>query len=125
TLGPMAVQVMAAVEARVDRQLDQAAAAVVELRQFDSTPAGFVPHLRQVDVAERPPAVSVGGYADALATRCREARGPDVDVGRVDQRSAAARSRHPITRRRSAPPDDPSPVGGAAAENPAGPKERR
>ncbi|MGL5909647.1 MAG: glucosyl-3-phosphoglycerate synthase [Phycicoccus sp.] len=125
TLGPMAVQVMAAVEARVDRQLDQAAAAVVELRQFDSTPAGFVPHLRRVDVAERPPAVSVGGYADGLATRCREARGPDVDVGRVDQRSAAARSRHPTTRRMPAPPDDSSPVGGAAAENPAGPEERR
>jgi glucosyl-3-phosphoglycerate synthase len=70
TLGPMAVQVMAAVEARVGRGLAGFAGDVVELRQFDPTASGFVPRPRRVDVAERPPAMSVPGYAEGLAARC-------------------------------------------------------
>ncbi|MGL4175796.1 MAG: glucosyl-3-phosphoglycerate synthase [Dermatophilaceae bacterium] len=106
TLGPMAVQVMAAVEARVDRQLDQATSGMIELRQFDSTPTGFVPRLRRVDVAERPPAVSVAGYVERLAARRREAGGGDPDLGRA------------------APPDDSLRIQRAAAGSVAGPKGR-
>ncbi|MGL5817757.1 MAG: glucosyl-3-phosphoglycerate synthase [Phycicoccus sp.] len=80
TLGPMAVQVMAAVEARVDRELGCRVSDVVELRQFDSTAAGFVHRLRAVDTAERPPAVSVSGYVENLAARRREAHRAGVDA---------------------------------------------
>lgn len=69
TLGPMAVQVIAATEARrgIRATLRPPGAAPVELRQFDRVPAGFdrvstgfVPRSRRVDVAERPPGTSVG-----------------------------------------------------------------
>ncbi|MGL5867308.1 MAG: glucosyl-3-phosphoglycerate synthase [Dermatophilaceae bacterium] len=93
TLGPMAVQVMAAVEARVGRQFDQPPVEVVELRQFDSTATGFVPQLRQVDVAERLPARSVAGYAESLAARRRAVRCLDadrLDVGAGDLDGAGA-----------------------------------
>ncbi len=64
TLGPMAVQVMAACEAR----LEGAGAALrelVALRQFDRLATGFVPRETAVDVRERPPATSIEGYAGA------------------------------------------------------------
>ncbi|MBM6402991.1 glucosyl-3-phosphoglycerate synthase [Phycicoccus sp. CSK15P-2] len=61
TLGPMAVQVIAAVEARQGRAVP--ARDRVVLTQYDRTPAGFVPCDRDVDLTERPPAVSVPGYA--------------------------------------------------------------
>lgn len=56
TLGPMAVQVLAAAESRRGAALP---GEVVTLRQFDPTPAGFVPRTRRVDLAERPPAASL------------------------------------------------------------------
>lgn len=62
TLGPMAVQVLAAVEARLGTR---AVAGVIEcekvsLRQFEPTATGFAPRVRRVDVAERPPAIELG-----------------------------------------------------------------
>ena len=56
TLGPMAVQVMAAAEARRGIRRGEAK---VELRQFDVSDERFVPRIRRVDVAERPPFDSV------------------------------------------------------------------
>ncbi|MGL5929974.1 MAG: glucosyl-3-phosphoglycerate synthase [Dermatophilaceae bacterium] len=106
TLGPMAVQVMAAVEARVGGRRDQAASGVVELRQFDSTSAGFVPRLRRVDVAERPPAASVGGYVERLGARRHEADDDDPGPGRA------------------APPDGSSRIEEAAAGSPIESKGR-
>jgi glucosyl-3-phosphoglycerate synthase len=68
TLGPMAVQVLAAVEARLDRgSLPRGEGAV--LTQYDRTPEGFVPRPRRVDLAERPPARSVAGYAERVGVR--------------------------------------------------------
>ena len=61
TLGPMAVQVIAAVERRLG--LHQVGGSDVVLRQFDRIPAGFAPRDVDVDVVERPPAVGVEGYA--------------------------------------------------------------
>lgn len=61
TLGPMAVQVLAAVEHRLGTR-DAGTEPVVPLQQFDPVPGGFLPRVRRVDVAERPPAVSVAGY---------------------------------------------------------------
>ncbi|HQF02799.1 MAG TPA: glucosyl-3-phosphoglycerate synthase [Phycicoccus sp.] len=62
TLGPMAVQVLAALEARLGTRPAEgvSAGAKVALRQFDPSPEGFRPRVRQVDVAERPPAAEVG-----------------------------------------------------------------
>jgi glucosyl-3-phosphoglycerate synthase len=68
TLGPMAVQVLAAVEARLDRG-SGAPRDGVTLTQYDRSPEGFVPRPRHVDLAERPPAVSVQGYAEASEVR--------------------------------------------------------
>ena len=62
TLGPMAVQVIAALEARTGVRQASRAPQVVTLRQFDRGPAGFTAHPRRVEVMERPPAVSVPGY---------------------------------------------------------------
>lgn len=58
TLGPMALQVLAAVEARLGARPQADLGTKVVLRQFDPTPEGFRPRERLVDVAERPPAVS-------------------------------------------------------------------
>lgn len=58
TLGPMALQVLAAVESRLGARERADLGAKVALRQFDPTPEGFAPRERQVDIAERPPAVS-------------------------------------------------------------------
>ena len=63
TLGQMAVQVMAAVEARLGERGTHSGDGSVRLRQFDHGSAGFVPRDADVDVTERPPAVSVTGYA--------------------------------------------------------------
>ncbi|WP_299444312.1 glucosyl-3-phosphoglycerate synthase [uncultured Phycicoccus sp.] len=63
TLGPMAVQVIAAVEARLDRSA--APRDTARLTQYDRTGSGFAPHPRHVDLTERPPAVSIEGYAGA------------------------------------------------------------
>ena len=60
TLGPMAVQVLAAVESRLARSGPPPETVV--LTQYDRTAAGFEPRPREVDLAERPPAVSVSGY---------------------------------------------------------------
>ena len=63
TLGLMAVQVMAAVEARLGERTAYPGSDVVRLRQFDRGETGFVARDSDVDVTERPPAVSVPGYA--------------------------------------------------------------
>lgn len=57
TLGPMAVQVMAAAQAR--RAGREGEASVVELRQFDRAGDHFVPRTSLVDIAERPPYATV------------------------------------------------------------------
>jgi glucosyl-3-phosphoglycerate synthase len=62
TLGPMAVQVMAALEARTGVRTASRTSEVVTLRQFDRGAGGFVARPREVDVMERPPAVTVAGY---------------------------------------------------------------
>lgn len=64
TLGPMAVQVMAAVEARLGH--GRSGGDRVVLTQYDRTAGGFTPRPREVDVSERPPAMSVAGYREAL-----------------------------------------------------------
>lgn len=63
TLGPMAVQVLAAVERRLGASPPSPLGEKVLLRQFDATATGFEPRERRVDVFERPPARSVEGYA--------------------------------------------------------------
>ncbi|HPK13641.1 MAG TPA: glucosyl-3-phosphoglycerate synthase [Phycicoccus elongatus] len=63
TLGPMAVQVMAAVERRLGER-SAADAGVVALQQFDPVEGGFAARWRQVDVAERPPAISLDPLAE-------------------------------------------------------------
>ncbi len=65
TLGPMAVQVMAALEARTGVREAARSSEVVTLRQFDRGPGGFSVHPRRVEVMERPPAVTVSGYGTA------------------------------------------------------------
>ena len=65
TLGPMAVQVMAALEARTGVREAARSSDVVTLRQFDRGPDGFTVHPRRVEVMERPPAVTVPGYGAA------------------------------------------------------------
>lgn len=60
TLGPMAVQVIAAVEGRLARGTERPDRAV--LTQYERTVDGFTPTPRHVDLAERPPAVTVEGY---------------------------------------------------------------
>lgn len=62
TLGPMAVQVLAAVERRLGERTE-GDAVLVPLRQFVPVEGGFEPRMRRVDVAERPPAVDVPGYS--------------------------------------------------------------
>ena len=75
TLGPMAVQVLAAGESRLgwrtpDRRADHVTlvllpvglAASVPSVQFDRTAAGFVPNVRHPNIGERPPAWSTPGY---------------------------------------------------------------
>ena len=62
TLGPMAVQVIAAMEARSGARAASRASEVITLRQFDRGGEGFTEHPRFVEVMERPPAVSVAGY---------------------------------------------------------------
>lgn len=69
TLGQMAVQVMAAVEARTGSRAAPAGRDVVDLTQYDRLSAGFVPRTSAVDVTERPPAASVAGYDDDVAGR--------------------------------------------------------
>ncbi len=65
TLGPMAVQVMAALEARTGVRAASRTSDVVTLRQFDRDVAGFRARPRDVEVMERPPAASVPGYGRA------------------------------------------------------------
>lgn len=62
TLGPMAVQVAAAIESRLGTRAVAPAPTFVELRQFDRSPTGYVPRSRRVDIGERPPAAGVPGY---------------------------------------------------------------
>jgi len=64
TLGPMAVQVLAAVERRLGERTD-GDAVVIPLRQFAPVSGGFEEAVRHVDVAERPPAVDIRGYRSA------------------------------------------------------------
>lgn len=61
TLGPMAVQVLAAAERRLSVR-SEADADVIPLQQFDAVEDGFVPRVRRVGVRERPPAVDTVGY---------------------------------------------------------------
>lgn len=63
TLGQMAVQVMAAVETRLGERAAYPGPAAVPLRQFDRGTTGFVARDTDVDITERPPAVSVEAYA--------------------------------------------------------------
>ncbi len=65
TLGPMAVQVIAAMEARTGARTASRTSQVLTLRQYDRGPAGFVARPRPVEVMERPPAVTVPGYLAA------------------------------------------------------------
>ncbi len=67
TLGPMAVQVVAALEARTGVRTASRTPEVVTLRQFVREDGGFVAHPREVEVMERPPAVSVTDHADRRA----------------------------------------------------------
>ena len=60
TLGPMAVQVMAAIERRLGTRDGDPGA--VALHQFDPVPEGFRSRRTDVDIAERPPAITVAGY---------------------------------------------------------------
>lgn len=62
TLGPMAVQVMAAIERRLGTP--RPGASTVVLQQFDPVQGGFRARRTDVEVAERPPAVTVAGYRD-------------------------------------------------------------
>jgi glucosyl-3-phosphoglycerate synthase len=62
TLGPMAVQVMAAMESRSGGRTASRSSEVVTLRQYERSREGFTAHPRPVEVMERPPAVSVAGY---------------------------------------------------------------
>ena len=72
TLGPMAVQVLAAVEARLGTRLPAPTPTHLELRQFDRAPTGYVARSRHVNVGERPPAITVADSSaageDFLAT---------------------------------------------------------
>ncbi len=61
TLGPMAVQVLAAVESRLGRSGNGARGSAT-LTQYDRTAEGFTSRPREVDLSERPPAVEVEGY---------------------------------------------------------------
>ncbi len=63
TLGPMALQVIAAVEGRLGGRHTRDGSGSAELRQFDRQGTGFRPRSTAVDVSERPPAVTVEGYA--------------------------------------------------------------
>lgn len=65
TLGPMALQVMAAVERRLGHRAGGGPGEVVELRQFDPVAQGFEARVTEVDVGERPPATTVPGYGQA------------------------------------------------------------
>ena len=58
-LGQMAVQVLGAVEARCGTRGPQTVRDVVALRQFDHDAGGFHARVSEVDVRERPPAVTV------------------------------------------------------------------
>jgi glucosyl-3-phosphoglycerate synthase len=71
TLGPMAVQVMAACEARLSLRAPSASDETVALRQFDRLATGFTPRETVVDVRERPPALSVEAYAGSAVGRAR------------------------------------------------------
>jgi glucosyl-3-phosphoglycerate synthase len=64
TLGPMAVQVIAAAEARLGRRPVDRSPAPVDLVQFDRTATGFTPRVRHPNIGERPPAVTVPGYGE-------------------------------------------------------------
>ena len=59
TLGPMALQVQHAVEVRLGIRPRPAFDAKVALVQHDPTADGFTPHVREVPVGERPPALTV------------------------------------------------------------------
>ena len=69
TLGPMAVQVMAAVRARSGASATTTSGPTTSwptgsavLTQYDRTEGGYRPRPREVDLTERPPAVGVPGY---------------------------------------------------------------
>ena len=64
TLGPMAVQVIAAVEARLGWRTPDRRPDPITLVQFDRTTTGFVPREQHPDTGERPPARSVRSYRD-------------------------------------------------------------
>ena len=88
TLGPMAVQVMAAARRRLATS-PEPRADVVRLRQFDPVAGGFAARDRRVDVVERPPAVSIDGYAAGLAARVERLAGLAADLGRHGSRGAS------------------------------------
>ncbi|MEI2774433.1 MAG: glucosyl-3-phosphoglycerate synthase [Tetrasphaera sp.] len=69
TLGPMAVQVLAAAEARLGQHSAARPAEVVELVQYGPGTEDFAPRPRRVDIGERPPAASVPGYRGPAAGR--------------------------------------------------------
>lgn len=62
TLGPMALQVIAAVEARLDRPTPHTPEEQITVVQFERTADGYLPRERSVSVGERPPARSVPHY---------------------------------------------------------------
>ena len=69
TLGPMAVQVLAAAEARLGLADASWAPAPVSLVQFDRTATGFTSRVTHPDIGERPPARSVVDYRTEVESR--------------------------------------------------------
>ena len=68
TLGPMAVQVLAAAQRRLEdhpAKRPGEPGGLVPLRQFDPVDSGFIPRVTDVDIRERPPAATVPGYRAA------------------------------------------------------------
>jgi glucosyl-3-phosphoglycerate synthase len=65
TLGPMAVQVIAAMAARTGLRPASRRSDEVSLRQFERGARGFVPNPRPVELMERPAALTVSGYRAA------------------------------------------------------------
>jgi len=72
TLGPMAVQVLAAAEARLGWRSPGRREDHVTLVQYDRTPTGFVRHERHPNIGERPPAWSVEGYRNETGEDLRQ-----------------------------------------------------
>ncbi|HNQ07702.1 MAG TPA: glucosyl-3-phosphoglycerate synthase [Tetrasphaera sp.] len=116
TLGPMALQVLAAAEVRLGSREVAREPARVELRQFDLVAGGFVPRSRFPVVGERPP-IEPGAASRApsvlagseqprdvprsgVAALVRADAGKDATLAPVNRVASAARSQGAGTRLR-------------------------